>query len=530
MSSQRNHGIQLRLILGFAVAPLIMIVLSIIGITQVNGINQSLTTINDVNSVKQRFAINFRGSVHDRAISLRDVILNNNPQEIQNSIAEIQKLAGFYVESATPLDKIFNEQKVTSEEVSLLQDIKAIENQTLPLIDKAIEAKLSGKDELAWQTLMVEAKPAFITWLSRINKFIDYQERMNGLESKVARESASGFQLMMMVLTLLSTLITIALAYFIIRSIIRSLLSVASELDSSSNQITLVSETISESSRTLAEGSKNQAQAIDSISHSLKEMNTTIQLSADNSLNAARLASESKASAATGETVVKQMHQAIVDIKTSNTTIMTQIDESNSRITEIVNLIREIGEKTKVIDDIVFQTKLLSFNASVEAARAGEAGKGFAVVAEEVGNLAQMSGRASKEIADMLNISRQKVENIVTDTRTKVSSLIESGQSKVEVGIRIANQCAEVLQDIVRKVTDVTRMAEDISRAATEQNVGFKLITSNVVEMDEVTQRNAQVASETSETLQALNSQALEMRRAFENLSELIDRDIKKVA
>ena len=62
-------------------------------------------------------------------------------------------------------------------------------------------------------------------------------------------------------------------------------------------------------------------------------------------------------------------------------------NESNKEIQEIVKVIAEIGNKTKVINDIVFQTKLLSFNASVEAARAGENGKGFAVVAEEVGKL-----------------------------------------------------------------------------------------------------------------------------------------------
>jgi methyl-accepting chemotaxis protein len=78
---------------------------------------------------------------------------------------------------------------------------------------------------------------------------------------------------------------------------------------------------------------------------------------------------------------------------------MNQINYSNEQMSEIVKVIQEIETKTKVINDIVFQTKLLSFNASVEAARAGEQGKGFAVVAEEVGNLAQMSGNAAKEIS-----------------------------------------------------------------------------------------------------------------------------------
>jgi methyl-accepting chemotaxis protein len=89
------------------------------------------------------------------------------------------------------------------------------------------------------------------------------------------------------------------------------------------------------------------------------------------------------------------------------------MNKSNDEISSIVKVIAEIGDKTKVINDIVFQTKLLSFNASVEAARAGEQGKGFAVVAEEVGNLATMSGKAAEEISSMLGDSMGKVELIV---------------------------------------------------------------------------------------------------------------------
>lgn len=70
-----NIDLRFRLLVGFSIAPVIMIVLNVIGIQKVNDIEKSLTTINDVNSVKQRYAINFRGSVHDRAISLRDVVL-----------------------------------------------------------------------------------------------------------------------------------------------------------------------------------------------------------------------------------------------------------------------------------------------------------------------------------------------------------------------------------------------------------------------------------------------------------------------
>ena len=77
---------------------------------------------------------------------------------------------------------------------------------------------------------------------------------------------------------------------------------------------------------------------------------------------------------------------------------------------------------------IVFQTKLLSFNASVEAARAGEYGKGFSVVAEEVGNLAQMSGIAAKDISALLQSSVKKVEQIATESKTKIDRLVQNSK------------------------------------------------------------------------------------------------------
>lgn len=524
-SQTQKVGIRKRLILGFAITPMIMIMLSYIGVSKVNTVNESLSTINDVNSVKQRYAINFRGSVHDRAISLRDVVLYDKQEQIDSSLDEIHTLAQFYAESATSLDKIFSESEASKEEIGFLKDIKAIEAETLPIATRVIEAKLAGKNDVAWTILMTEAKPAFITWLARINKFIDHQESLNQRESKDARSIAAGYQKLMIILTLCSVFIAALLGYLTIKVIVRSLRLVAGDIDVSSRTIQSVSENISHSSQTLAEGSRSQAGAIQSIGTALEQMNAMIQKSSDNAESAASLAAEGKNKADEGEAVIGQMIQAMDDIQTSNQNIMARIDESNKQISEIVAVISEIGNKTKVINEIVFQTKLLSFNASVEAARAGESGKGFAVVAEEVGNLARLSGGAAKEISDLLTVSREKVETIVADTKTRVSSEMQKAQIKVTAGNDIAQKCAEVFSEIAKRINDVTRMAEEISSATKEQSLGFQEVTKNVGEMDGVTQTNSKVASETAETLQSLNSQSQEMRKAFEDLSQLIGID-----
>ena len=197
--------IKARLTIGFAIVPIIMIALIWAGILRVNSVSQSLEVINDVNSVKQRYAINFRGSVHDRAISLRDVVLVRQGAELQKSLQEINDLAGAYQRSAELLDAIFaSGSNVTADERKLLADIKEIEARTLPLAEKVIVAQKAGQDAAAHELLMREARPAFGIWLARINKFIDYQEQANKDESTQARAVADGFQQLMIILCLLS--------------------------------------------------------------------------------------------------------------------------------------------------------------------------------------------------------------------------------------------------------------------------------------------------------------------------------------
>ena len=120
---------------------------------------------------------------------------------------------------------------------------------------------------------------------------------------------------------------------------------------------------------------------------------------------------------------------------------MGQVETGNLKIAEIIKMIEEISQKTRVINDIVFQTKLLTFNASVEAAREGEHGKGFALIAEEIGNLAQMSGNAATEISALLETSVQKVDQIISESKSSVGQSVQEGKQKVMFGTDIARRC-----------------------------------------------------------------------------------------
>ena len=152
---------------------------------------------------------------------------------------------------------------------------------------------------------------------------------------------------------------------------------------------------------------------------------------------------------------------------------MDEIKSSNERIQEVVGIIQEIEDKTKAIDEIVFQTKLLSFNASVEAERAGEHGRGFSVVAQEVGNLAQLSGKSASEINEILK-----------ESITRVKSISDDNSKKVQEGTNSVLESANILKAINTKSTEITDITQKVFESSKEQKEGIKVISSAVSELD----------------------------------------------
>ncbi|MBN20156.1 MAG: hypothetical protein CL678_02625 [Bdellovibrionaceae bacterium] len=310
---------------------------------------------------------------------------------------------------------------------------------------------------------------------------------------------------------------------FIIRGPVGRLQSVVHGLSVTKDQIGEASNQVQQTSEKMSRSSSEQASSLQETVSSIDEISSMVQKNADSAQSSTQHSSEASQAAVKGKQTVDRMLTSIREVSTSNESVVSEVNKNNEKITEIVSVISNIGEKTKVINDIVFQTKLLSFNASVEAARAGEHGKGFAVVAEEVGNLASMSGKAALEITEMLDSSIKQVTEIVESSKARMQVLLTEGEEKISVGMKTAEECGERLEEILESVNTVNQMVQEIASASSEQASGVKEITKAMQMLDTITHENSSLSSDSLLTAETLQEKSADLFKVIAEINVAIN-------
>jgi len=505
----RKMTVKRRLTLGFAFVLLTMIVLTGIGILRVNSVARNLTEIADQYSVKQRHAINFRGSVHDRAISLRDIALVKSDAQLRQVLADIERLTDDYARNAKALDALIAQPETRQQERQAYAAIKAVELKAMPLAHRAIERQQAGDLEGLRQTLVDGIGPVFTEWLAVINAFIDLQESQSQDAAAEAMSISSSFQMEMLVLCFIALVLSALQASLITRKLLRELGAEPGELNEftaavgsgnlvvpekhrqpsegsvmsslvamagvlrdvvtsgrqTAQSVALATQQLIERNNDLLARTENQASGLTETASAMEELGSTVSQNAGNAAQADQLA--------TGAVDVAQRGGQVMR------TVIDTMGNVNSRS-------REIAEIIGIIDSIAFQTNILALNASVEAARAGTQGRGFAVVASEVRSLAQRSADAAKNIKTLI------MENL----------------QWVDSGTRQVNDAGHAMEEIVSSIRQVAEIMSEISRASVEQSSGVQQVSQAVIAMDRDTEHNRDFVAESARAAVQLREQA----------------------
>lgn len=528
----KNLSLKGQLFIGFGIILAFIIIIAATGYMKIKFVDNTLTKISDDNAVKQRYAINFRGSVHDRAIAVRDVVLLEDSVELEATLNQIKKLENFYRDSSEKMDQIFqNPVMVDDKDKEILSRIKKVESITMPLIRNIIELKANGDLTAAHNILLSQARGAFVQWLAVINEFIDYQEAKNQALTISAREEIGNYLSLVLWLAGISFVIAILIAIYITKLIISSLggepkeavkvvLSIAngnlntpihtnyqeSMLASVEQMQKKLKEIVSEvmnSSRELNErasevaNSSEEAKAssyrqLNSSEDSVQKIEEVVDAVAYVSQIAKQTEENSGITTSLSNKGIEAMKTTINEIEK----ITQTVSSSSEHIRMLEKHSQEISGSAELIKEITDQTNLLALNAAIEAARAGEAGRGFAVVADEIRKLAERTGVATSEIARMIEV-------IQNETQTAVEA-IQTAVPQVEKGMQLANEASEILDQINSQATDSLNKAREVTSAAEKQTVNMENLANDLKEISETSRNTANSMENNTKSAQTL--------------------------
>ncbi|WP_342050257.1 MULTISPECIES: methyl-accepting chemotaxis protein [unclassified Cupriavidus] len=494
----------------------IVLIVSALSIYALGDANRRFAGFIDGINGRALLAHDIRTAVDRRAIAARNLVLVTTDADRKLEYAEVQRAHEEVMHKLETLQsRIASAPDASDTARRLVADIARVESRYGPVALDIVRLAMAGEREQAVTKINVECRPLLAALVQATDAYQQYTA--GRAEQSVSDAEARAVTLRNTVLgiSLLALAAAIGFGLLITRGLLRALGAEPSVLSAATQRVASgdlspidgadaayagsvlasmgvmqnglvhligkvrhASDAIASGSAEIASGTDDlssrttqQAASLEETAASMEELTTTVRQTAEHATRANDLASDASDVARRGGghvgNVVRTMHD---------------INESSARIEDIVG----------IIEGIAFQTNILALNAAVEAARAGEQGRGFAVVAGEVRTLAQRSSTAAKEIKTLIHASLEKIRN----------------------GSGVAEEAGKTMSEVMHAVERVTQIIAKITSAAGEQSRGIGQINQAIVQMDEVTQRNAALVEQAAAASRSLEDQGRELDRA----------------